>query len=81
MQKNQHALYSRWKKNQMQRFLAEPEGTRWEDWDSMSEYDTEIDGAVEKLTNELWARVEDLHALQQQQPPEEETARIVQKVV
>ncbi len=36
---------------------------------------------MEQLTNDLKARVDDLHALQEQQPPEEETAMLVQQVV
>ncbi len=81
MQKNQHALYSWRKQSQYQRFLMEPEGTRWEDWDSTSEYDTDIDEKVEKLTNNLQVRIDGLHALQEQQPPEEEVAQLVHQVV
>ncbi len=36
---------------------------------------------MKEPTGELQAQVDGLHALQEQQPPEEETARIVQQVV
>ncbi len=65
----------------MWRFWEGPEDAKWEDWESTSEYDTDIDDAVERLTNDLKARVDDLHALQEQQPPQEETAMLVQQVV
>ncbi len=76
-----HPLYSQWKQSQYQRFVAEPEGTRWEDRESTSEYDTDIDEVVEKLTNELQVMIQGLHDLQAQQLPEEVTAQLVQQVV
>ncbi len=71
LQKNR-LLYSRRKQSQYQRFMEEPEGTQWEDRDPSSEYDTDIDEAVEKLTKDLKAKIDDLHALQEQQPPDKE---------
>ncbi len=53
MQKDQDALYSRWKQSKVQRFQAEPPEAQWFDWESMTEYDTDIDNAVEKLTDKL----------------------------
>ncbi len=76
-----HLLYSRRKQSQYQRFVMEPEGTRWEDQESTSEYDTDIDDWVEKLTEELQVMVKSLHDLQAQQPSEKETAQLVQQVV
>ncbi len=67
-----HALYSQQKQSQYQRFVMEPEGTRWEDRESTSEYDTDINETVEKLTDELQVMIDGLRDLQSQQPPEAE---------
>ncbi len=53
MQKGQDPLYSRQKQSKVQHFQAEPSDAQWYEWESMSEYDTNIDDVVEKLTNEL----------------------------
>ncbi len=80
MQKNQ-PLYSRWKQSQYQRFCVQPEGTKWEDRDSTSEYDTNIDEQLVQLTKDLQERIETLRSLQQEQPLEEETVALVGQVV
>ncbi len=65
-----HALYSRRKQSQYQRFMESTESAKWEDRESTSEYDTDIDNDIEKLTDELQAMVQVLHDLQAQQQPE-----------
>ncbi len=65
----------------MKRFQQGPPHAKWLDWESTSEYDTDIDAEVEKLTNKLQTRVDELRALQEQQLMGEETAQIVTRVV
>ncbi len=53
MQQGQDPLYSHWKQSKVQHFQAEPLDAQWFEWESMSEYDTDIDATVEKLTDQL----------------------------
>ncbi len=53
MQEGHDPLYSHWKQSQVQHFQAELSDAQWCDWESMLEYDTDIDAAVEKLSDQL----------------------------
>ncbi len=53
MQEGQDALYSRRKQSKVQRFQAGPSDAQWVDWESTSEFNTDIDAEVEKLTSRL----------------------------
>ncbi len=80
MQKD-HLLYLKRKQSQYLRFRKHSISGHFEDWESDSEYDTDIENELIQLTDELEARITALHTLEQQQPLEEETAQIVQLVV
>ncbi len=77
MQEGQDALYSLRMQSKVKRFKQELPDTKWLDWESTSEYDTDIDAEVENLTNKLQTRVDELRALQEQQLMEEETVQLV----
>ncbi len=52
MQKDQHPLYSQWKQSKVRQFQAGPLEVKWADWESTSEYDTDIDDGIEQLRKE-----------------------------
>ncbi len=80
MQKGQ-PLYSRRKQSQFQRFLLHSPSGKFEDWESTSEYDMDIEKELVQLTSELETRIKDLCSLEEEQPLEEETVQLVQMVI
>ncbi len=78
---SQHPLFSWRKQSQYQRFCEEPEDARWNKRDSTSEYDTDLNELLVKLTKDLQEHIDSLHTLRDEQPLEEESAALVQMVM
>ncbi|MCP4676359.1 MAG: hypothetical protein GY854_12780, partial [Deltaproteobacteria bacterium] len=75
------ALYSKRKQSTITRFMKESTTHQFEDWESTSEYDTDIEEELVRLTTEVGERVQGLQELQAAQLPEDQTAQEVQLVV
>ncbi len=81
MQEGQDVLYSRQKQSKVQCFQVGPSDAQWADWESTSEFDTDINDEVENLTSRLQTQANYLRALQEQQMPDKATAQLVAQVV
>ncbi len=74
-------LYSRRKQSQYQRFLLDKMSNHFEDWESTSEYDTDIDEDLVHLTGQVQDRITTMRNLEAAQQPVEFVIQEVAAVI